>query len=72
MYFKGLWAVVNNAAIAINMDVELSDMETYHRVLDVNTFGMVRVCKAFLPLIRKRKGRLYMYIMQCGTCNNVV
>ena len=57
----GLWAIVNNAGVDFLGDVELSSMETYRRVMEVNLFGMIRVTKAFLPLIRASKGKLYRY-----------
>ena len=57
LFFTGILAVVNNAAINIMADVELATMDMYKRVADVNIFGMIRVTKAFAPLIRKYKGR---------------
>lgn len=54
----GLWAVVNNAGIQVVGEVEFCTMDIYHKVAEVNMFGMVRMTKAFLPLIRKTKGRI--------------
>ncbi|XP_054566421.1 17-beta-hydroxysteroid dehydrogenase type 2 isoform X2 [Eptesicus fuscus] len=55
----GLWAVVNNAGIlGLPTDGELIPMIHYKRCMDVNFFGAVEVTKAFLPLLRKSKGRL--------------
>jgi 3-hydroxybutyrate dehydrogenase len=51
------WGVVNNAGIASFGDVEFLSIEHYKRHADVNLWGTVRVTKAFLPLIRKSKGR---------------
>ena len=56
--FAGLLAVVNNAAINVMGDVELVSMDMYKQVGDVNLYGVVRVTKAFAPLIRKYKGKL--------------
>ena len=56
--FTGLLAVVNNAAINAMGDVELMSMEKYKEVADVNLYGMVRVTKAFAPLIRKYRGMI--------------
>ncbi|KAK3085417.1 hypothetical protein FSP39_002989 [Pinctada imbricata] len=53
-----LWAVVNNAGIGHSADIELCSMDIYHRVAAVNLFGMIRVTKALLPMIRKSKGRV--------------
>ena len=33
-------------------------MDAYQRVIDVNLMGLIRVTKAFLPLIRRAKGRV--------------
>lgn len=33
-------------------------METYKEVAEVNLWGTVRVTKAFLPLIRRAKGKV--------------
>ena len=52
-----LWAVVNNAGIAISTPWDWGDdLELYQRQFDVNTFGMIRVTKSFIPLLRKSKG----------------
>ncbi|XP_041625768.1 17-beta-hydroxysteroid dehydrogenase type 2 isoform X3 [Vulpes lagopus] len=56
---RGLWAVVNNAGvICLPADGELIPMTDYKKCMAVNFFGAVEVTKAFLPLLRKSKGRL--------------
>lgn len=55
---KGLWGVVNNAGFNIYGDVELVTIDQYKKCMDVNLYGMIRVIKACLPLIRKCKGRV--------------
>ncbi|XP_067671691.1 D-beta-hydroxybutyrate dehydrogenase, mitochondrial-like [Haliotis asinina] len=55
---EGLWALVNNAGIIRRGDVEIQTVEAYKRIAEVNLFGAVRMCKAFLPLVRKCKGRV--------------
>ncbi|XP_005413298.1 PREDICTED: estradiol 17-beta-dehydrogenase 2 isoform X1 [Chinchilla lanigera] len=56
---KGLWALVNNAGIlGFPADGELIPMTEYKRCMEVNFFGPIEVTKAFLPLLRKSKGRL--------------
>ncbi len=56
MIVSGLWGVVNNAAQNIIGDIELTTMEQYSRLAEVNLTGAIRVTKAFLPMIRKSKG----------------
>ncbi|XP_038075908.1 D-beta-hydroxybutyrate dehydrogenase, mitochondrial-like [Patiria miniata] len=53
-----LWGVVNNAGVAVFGVVEWISMDAFQKVMDINVWGMVRVTKAFLPLIRKSKGRI--------------
>lgn len=56
---KGLWALVNNAGVlGFPIDGELIPMIEYKRCMEVNFFGPIEVTKAFLPLLRKSKGRL--------------
>ncbi|XP_060561671.1 D-beta-hydroxybutyrate dehydrogenase, mitochondrial-like [Ruditapes philippinarum] len=54
----GLWAVINNAGIELAAEIEFASIEMMKHVADVNFYGMVRVTKAFLPLIRKTRGRV--------------
>lgn len=53
-----LWAVVNNAGVIERGELEWMSMECYQQQFEVNTFGVVRITQAFLPLIRKSKGRV--------------
>ncbi|KAM9126735.1 D-beta-hydroxybutyrate dehydrogenase, mitochondrial-like isoform 1-T2 [Pangshura tecta] len=55
---KGLWGLVNNAGISTFGEVEFTSMETYKEVAEVNLWGTIRTTKAFLPLIRRAKGRV--------------
>ncbi|KAK6174806.1 hypothetical protein SNE40_013384 [Patella caerulea] len=54
----GLWGIVNNAGINFVGDIEFCTMKQYLDIGNVNMYGMVRVTKAFLPLIRQTKGRI--------------
>ena len=55
--FRGLWAVVNNAGLNFLGDIELTTMEQFERVNNINYLGVVRVTKCFIPLVRTAKGR---------------
>jgi len=59
-----LFAVINNAGINDACFAEWALMEGARRVFEVNFFGALRVTKAFLPLLRKSKGRI---INVCST-----
>jgi NAD(P)-dependent dehydrogenase (short-subunit alcohol dehydrogenase family) len=49
----GIDIVVNNAGIGAQGTVETNPDEEWHRVLDVNVIGMVRVTRAALPYLRR-------------------
>ena len=55
-----LAAIINNAGISSFGFAEQIRIETYRKIADVNVFGTIRVCQAFLPLLRKTKGRILM------------
>lgn len=48
--------LVNNAGFGISGAVEFTELEAAKRQLDVNFFGMVNVCRAVLPHMRKAGG----------------
>lgn len=55
---RGLFALVNNAAINVDIPLEfipISDLRTH---LEVNLIGAVAMTQAFLPLIRSASGRI--------------
>ena len=55
---RGIAGLVNNAGIVRPGPLEFQPMADFRRQLEVNLFGHVAVTQAFLPLIRKGKGRL--------------
>ncbi|XP_059587265.1 D-beta-hydroxybutyrate dehydrogenase, mitochondrial [Alligator mississippiensis] len=55
---KGLWGVVNNAGVTTFGDVEFTHLDKYREVADINLWGTVRVTQAFLPLVRRARGRV--------------
>lgn len=57
LHDPGLWAVVNNAGVSTFGEVEFTSMDTYKQVSEINLWGVIRVTKAVLPLIRKAKGK---------------
>jgi len=56
-----LFAVINNAGISLPSPIEWAkenSLDPYDSHIEVNTFGVIRVTRKFLPLIRKSKGRI--------------
>jgi NAD(P)-dependent dehydrogenase (short-subunit alcohol dehydrogenase family) len=51
--FGRLDLVVNNAGVGAQGTVEDNDDAEWHRVFDINVFGMVRVSRAALPHLRR-------------------
>ncbi|MBX6357715.1 MAG: SDR family oxidoreductase [Micromonosporaceae bacterium] len=49
----GLDILVNNAGVGVQGTVESNTDDEWHRVLDVNVVGMVRVTRAALPYLRR-------------------
>ncbi len=54
----GLAGLVNNAGIAVAGPMEFVLLEELRRQLEVNVIGQVAVTQAFLPLLRKGRGRV--------------
>uniref|UniRef100_A0A8I3QYM5 D-beta-hydroxybutyrate dehydrogenase, mitochondrial n=1 Tax=Canis lupus familiaris TaxID=9615 RepID=A0A8I3QYM5_CANLF len=67
---KGMWGLVNNAGISTFGEVEFTSMETYKEVAEVNLWGTVQMTKAFLPLIRRARGRIVNISSMLGRMAN--
>ncbi|BFZ13679.1 hypothetical protein BsWGS_16718 [Bradybaena similaris] len=56
---RGLWAVINNAGIVgTTAACEWLKKSDYQATIGVNFLGMMSVTNAFLPLVRKERGRI--------------
>ena len=55
---EGVAGLVNNAGIAVGGPLELLPIEKLRRQLEVNVIGQIAVTQAFLPLLRKSRGRI--------------
>ena len=68
----GLWGLVNNAGIVGKMigPPEWTNVEDFQKVLDVNLMGNIRTTLAFLPLIKKAKGRIVNIASISGRLSN--
>jgi NAD(P)-dependent dehydrogenase (short-subunit alcohol dehydrogenase family) len=56
----GLDGLVNNAGIAVVGPVETVPLEDWRRQFETNVFGAIGVTQAFLPLLRRGRGRVVM------------
>lgn len=55
---RGLVGLVNNAGLLVDGPVEYISIDDLRWQFEVNVFGQIAVTQAFLPLIRKAKGRI--------------
>jgi NAD(P)-dependent dehydrogenase (short-subunit alcohol dehydrogenase family) len=55
---KGLRGLVNNAGISVPGPLEFLPLDDIRRQLEVNVVGPIAVTQAFLPLLRKGRGRV--------------
>ncbi|MBT8397281.1 MAG: SDR family oxidoreductase [Gemmatimonadetes bacterium] len=53
-----LFGLINNAGLSMNGPLELVKVSEIEKVFDVNVIGLLGITKAFIPLLRKGKGRL--------------
>ena len=54
----GLGGLVNNAGIAIGSPLEVIPLSQLRKQLEVNVIGQIAVTQAFLPLLRRGRGRI--------------
>jgi NAD(P)-dependent dehydrogenase (short-subunit alcohol dehydrogenase family) len=64
---QGLFALVNNAGMAPPAAAELTDVDEFRRVLEVNTVAPLRMIQACLPLLRLGQGRIINMSSMNGT-----
>lgn len=55
---EGLAALVNNAGIAVMGPLEFLPLDRIREQLEVNVVGVIAATQAFLPLLRRRPGRI--------------
>lgn len=55
---RGLWGLVNNAGIAVGGPLEFIEIDNLRRQFEVNVIGQIAATQAFLPAIRRARGRI--------------
>uniref|UniRef100_A0A914UMU7 Uncharacterized protein n=1 Tax=Plectus sambesii TaxID=2011161 RepID=A0A914UMU7_9BILA len=64
---NGIWAVVANAGIlGPTGPDDWLNVDDYQKTMNVNAFGVIRMCQAFKPLVKKQKGRVVMIASVSG------
>lgn len=57
---EGLYALVANAGVAVAGPLELVPLPAFREALEVNVLGAFASVKAFLPLLRRSRGRVVL------------
>jgi NAD(P)-dependent dehydrogenase (short-subunit alcohol dehydrogenase family) len=55
---RAVRALINNAAVGVNVPVEAFALDEWRRLFEVNLFGHVAVTQALLPALIRSKGRV--------------
>ena len=63
---SGLNGLVNNAGIAVGGLLEYLEADELRKVLETNTIAPLTVTKAFIPLLRRARGRIVMMSSMSG------
>jgi len=63
----GLWGLVNNAGICVSAPLECVGSDLLRRQLETNVVGQLAVTRAFLPMLRRARGRLVNVTSGLGT-----
>ena len=53
-----LFGLVNNAGVGIGGTLEVTPVKEIRKLIEVNVIGLLAVTKAFIPMLRKSKGRI--------------
>lgn len=53
-HFDGLDVLFNNAGVAAGGRIELSEMDQWQWIVDINLFGVVRGCRKFVPMFKEQ------------------
>lgn len=64
----GLAGLVNNAGVGVGGPLELIPIDDFRRQIEVNLIGQIAVTQAFLPGLRKARGRV-VFLSSIGGMN---
>lgn len=60
--FKTIDVIVNNAGVGYRSFVEFSEDDKINAIINVNFFGIIKVCRAFIPVFRMQKSGHFINI----------
>ena len=60
--FKRIDVIINNAGLGYRSFVELSEDSKIDTIVDVNLVGVIKVCRAFIPIFRVQKSGMFINI----------
>ncbi|MBW4431894.1 MAG: SDR family NAD(P)-dependent oxidoreductase [Pelatocladus maniniholoensis HA4357-MV3] len=63
---EGLFALINNAYTGFDGPLECIPIDDIRRNFEINVTGQIAVTQAFLPMLRKAKGRIINISATCG------
>jgi len=63
---EGLFALINNAYTGFDGPLECIPIDDIRRNFEINVIGQIAVTQAFLPMLRKAKGRIINISANCG------
>ncbi len=60
--FKTIDVIINNAGLGYRSFVELAEDSKIDTIIDVNLLGVIKVCRAFIPVFRVQKSGMFINI----------
>jgi NAD(P)-dependent dehydrogenase (short-subunit alcohol dehydrogenase family) len=63
---EGLFALINNAYAGVDGPLECVPIDDIRRNFEINVIGQIAATQAFLPMLRKAKGRIINMSAICG------
>lgn len=70
-YCHYLFGLLHLTLFLFIFEVEWCPLDVFQRMFEVNALGVVRVTKAFLPLLRESQGRVVVIASMAGKLHNV-
>lgn len=58
--------LINNAGISLVSPLEETPLETIQTIMDVNLYGVLRVCQAVIPIMRQQKNGCIINVSSIG------